>query len=114
VTARCSYNKYENTADSRVKITVHAERPSGGHEATYRVPYFAAVTTGGEIVDKKIYWMEFTFPSDAVVADMNEVVDSTMVSIAKGKKSYDYHLIVGFQLTKEQLDFNTKMGRYAP
>jgi len=37
-----------------------------------------------------------------------------VVKVEKGKHSYDYHLIVGFQLTKDQLDYNNKMGRYAP
>jgi len=114
VTTKCSYDKSESTADARTKIFVHAERPSGGREATYRVPYFVAVTTNGEIMDKKTYWMNFAFPSDAAVVDANEVVESTVVKVEKGKHSYDYHLIVGFQLTKDQLDYNNKMGRYAP
>ena len=114
VKTKCDYNKSERTADARTRIFVHAERTTGGHEAVYRVPYFVAVTTNGEILDKKTYWMDFSFRSDSVVADAEEVVESTLVTVAKGKQPYDYHLIVGFQLTKEQLDFNSKMGRYAP
>jgi hypothetical protein len=33
---------------------------------------------------------------------------------ATDKTAYDYHLLVGFQLTKAQLDYIAKMGRYEP
>ena len=114
VTTRCDYNKSEKTADAWVKIYLHAQRPPGGGEASYRVPYYVAVTSGGEIIDKKIYWLEFRFPAHDVSADAQAVVESMIVKYAKDKTAYDYHLLVGFQLTKAQLDYIAKMGRYEP
>lgn len=114
LTTRCEYDKTEKSADARVKIFFHAERPPGGGETSYRVPYYIAVTSGGEILDKKIYWLEFEFPAGAVSSDPQAVVDSTVVQYAKDKNAYDYHLLAGFQLTKAQLEYNSKMGRYEP
>jgi hypothetical protein len=114
VTSRCSYNKSEKTADTRLKIFFHAQRPPGGGETGYRVPYYVALTSGGEILEKKIYWLEFGFPARAVSTDSVVVVDSTIVKYAKDKTAYDYHLLVGFQLTKAQLDYISKIGRYEP
>ena len=114
VTTRCSYDKSERTADARLKISLHAERPPGGSETSYRVPYYVAVTSGGEIIYKKIYWLELQFPGHDVSADIDEVVDSTIVQYGKDKTAYDYHFLVGFQLTKAQLEYNTKMGPYEP
>jgi hypothetical protein len=114
VTTRCSYDKSEKTADARLRIFLHAQRPPGGGEVSYRVPYYVALTSGGEIIDKKIYWLEFAFPAHDVSIDSEVIVDSTIVKYAKDKTAYDYHLLVGFQLTKAQLDYIAKMGRYEP
>jgi len=114
VSTRCDYDKREKVADARLRIFFHAERPPGGGETSYRVPYYVALTSGGDIFDKKIYWLEFAFPQHDVSADAEAVVDSTIVKYAKDKTAYDYHLLVGFQLTKAQLDYNNKIGPYEP
>ncbi len=114
VTTRCSYDKQDKIADARLKIFLRAERPPGGGEASYRVPYYVALTSGGEILDKKLYWLEIEFPAHAASANAQAVVESTEVKYEKGKTAYDYHLLVGFQLTKAQVEYNAKMGRFEP
>jgi hypothetical protein len=114
VTTRCEYDKSEKTADASLKIFLHAERPPGGGETSYRVPYYVAVTSGGDILEKKIYWLKLAFDAHAVSSDADIVVDSMIVKYATDKTAYDYHLLVGFQLTKAQLDYNNKIGPYEP
>ena len=114
VTTRCDYDKSEKTADSSLKIFFHAQRPPGGSEVNYRVPYYVALTSNGVIFNKQILWLEFTIPQGAVSKDVVTDVDSVAVKFEKGKTSYDYHYIVGFQLTKTQLDYNAKIGPYEP
>ena len=114
VTTRCDYDKREKIADARVKIFFHAERPPGGGEVNYRIPYYVALTSEGDIFDKQIYWLDFSFSEQAVSADAEGVVDSTRIKYGKDKTAYDYHLLVGFQLTKAQVEYNAKMGRYEP
>jgi len=114
VTTHCDFDKSEKTADSSLKIFFHAQRPPGGSEVNYRVPYFVALTSNGVIFNKQILWLEFTFAQGAVSKDIAEDVDSEAVKYEKGKTAYDYHYIVGFQLTKTQLDYNAKIGPYEP
>jgi len=114
VKARCDYSKRDYTADVRLKLFYQADRPPGGIEARYRVPYFVAVVTGGQIVDKEIHWLELGFRDGAVSSASDAVVESTIVHVEKSKKPYEYHMVVGFQLTKAQIDYIKKMGRYAP
>ena len=40
-------------------------------------------------------------------------IDSTVIHIARGSKIGEYEILGGLQLTKEQLDYNIKMNRYA-
>jgi hypothetical protein len=114
VTTRCDYDKSERTADAQLNIFFQARRPPGGSEVSYRVPYYVAVTSGGVIFAKQLHWLEFTFPAGAVSSAPEEEIDSTVIKYAQDKTGYDYHFVVGFQLTKAQLDYNNKIGPYEP
>ena len=114
VTTRCIFDKEENTADSQLNIKLRAVRPPGGAEVTYKVPFFVAVSAGGDIVAKRLYWARVEFAAGASAADATTTVDSTIVTVASDKHVYDYHLLTGFQLTKAQLDYNNTTGRYEP
>jgi hypothetical protein len=112
--SRCDYSKQHNQVDANVRLFVKVSRPSGGEATHYKVPYYIAVTSGGEIVDKQIHWLEFEFPQASANLQLEELVDSVLIPVAKEKKSYEYHLLIGFQLTQAQLDYNKKMGQYLP
>jgi hypothetical protein len=114
VTTRCDYSKREFTADANLKISFRANRPPGGETARYRVPYYVALTSNGEIQDKQIHWLEFDFSKGVSGVTGEAAVDSVVVKVGKTKKPYEFHLIVGFQLTKAQVDYNKTMGRYEP
>lgn len=114
VKTRCGYSKRANTIDGDVHIFFTAKRPPGGEEAHYRVPYFVAVTTGGEIVDKQMHWLEFDFPTAVAQLTTDAWVDGIHTDVAKQKRSFEYHYLVGFQLTKAQLEYNAKIGPYTP
>lgn len=114
VRTRCDYSKRSNSIDASVTVQIKATRPPGGEEAHYKVPYYIAVTSGGAIVDKKIHWLEFDFAKAATEAAMEDLVDGIDIQVARDKRSFEYHFLVGFQLTKAQIDYNKKMGQYLP
>lgn len=114
VKTRCDYSKRDNTADANLRIFYTATRPPGGDDAHYRVPYYVAVTSGGEIVDKQIHWLEFDFPKSTPTVTGEGYVGSVVIAVDHQKRSYEYHLLIGFQLTQAQLDYNKKMGQFAP
>ena len=114
VKTRCDYSKQRSAIEGDVHIFFVAKRPSGGEDAHYRVPYFVAVTTGGEIVDKQIHWLEFDFSKSDSQVTVDQWVDGIHIDMARQKRSFEYHYLVGFQLTQAQLDYNKKMGPYTP
>jgi hypothetical protein len=114
VKTRCDYSKRDFIADTNVTVYFHASRPPGGEQVSYRVPYYVAITNNGEIKDKQVHWLSFEFPKGAPSAVAQDFVNSVEVQVDKTKKPYEYHLIVGFQLTKAQLEYNKKMGQYEP
>jgi hypothetical protein len=114
VKSRCDYSKRTEKFEADIRVHFKATRAPGGEEAHYRVPYYVAVTSGGEIVDKKIHWLEFEFPKSAPSVMVEDWVGDIEVNVARQKRSYEYHLLVGFQLTQAQIDYNKQVGQYLP
>lgn len=114
IRTRCDYSKRMNTIDANATITFKITRAAGGDEAHYKLPYYVAVTANGEIVDKQIHWFEFDFSKGETEVNREVLVDSIGIDVARDKKSYQYHLLAGFQLTQTQIDYNKKHGQYLP
>ncbi|MBU6444181.1 MAG: hypothetical protein KGR48_09760 [Alphaproteobacteria bacterium] len=112
VTTDCDIDAGARTADTSLVIHVVATRPPSALAARYRVPYFVAVRQGPDIQSKKIYWLTFGFAPGETSVAFDREPDSTVVKIADDKQPYDYQLVTGFQLTREQLNYNRKMGNY--
>jgi hypothetical protein len=111
VETSCDVDAENGTSDSSLDIDFRATRVANGEPASYKVPYFVAVTQGSRVLDKRIAWIDFAFAAGEAASQFRERVDSTVVTLENGKKPYDYELLVGLQLTHDQLEYNKKMGR---
>jgi hypothetical protein len=115
VKADCSFDPDEGTADSSVTITFRATRTPTGMAAEYSVPYYVAVTRDSTtIVSKKVYTASFAFRPGESSTTFSADVSTVPIRLDNGKKPYDYGILSGLQLTQVQLDYNAKMGRFAP
>jgi hypothetical protein len=112
VTSDCTVYKYEHSVETSLDINFTATRRSAGSAASYSVPYFVAVTQGAHVVSKRRFNVQFSFDAGETTVNFADSVDSTKIQVAKDKKAYDYALMVGIQLTKDQLDYNRTVGRY--
>lgn len=110
----CDMPKYTKHVDASVDIHFRAERPKPGDAASYKVPYFVAITNEGKVLAKQQFWVQFAFDQGATTVDFTDAVSSLSLTVARDKRAAEYGIIVGFQLTKSQLAYNRKVGRYAP
>jgi hypothetical protein len=115
VSPSCSVDTDEGTTESSVDITFRAVRAPTGGVANFTAPYYiASVLDGSNILDKKILATAFSFQPGEATITFTETVPSVLIKLENGKKPYEYSLLVGLQLTREQLDYTRKHGRYAP
>lgn len=114
VTTDCNIDTHARTADATVDIHFVATRAPNGNAVQYRVPYFVAVRRGPFIQDKKVFRMNFGFAPGQAKTEVDQSIGSTLINIARGQQPYDYQILVGLQLTKEQLQYNRKIGHYGP
>jgi hypothetical protein len=115
VTSNCSFDKDEGTADSSLTLTFRATRTPTGDAAEYAVPYYVAVTRDSTtIVSKQVLSAPFSFRPGESNTTFTADVSTVPVRLDNGKKPYDYGILAGLQMTQAQLDYNKKMGRFAP
>ncbi len=115
VALSCSFDKEEGTTDSDVVVTFRARRAPSGDTPTYTVPYYvASVLNGATVLDKHIYATAFSFQPGEATTTFTVEVPSYVVHLANGKKPYEYGMLAGLQLTREQLDYSKIHGPLSP
>jgi hypothetical protein len=110
----CDINKKTGETDSSLRIYFRASRAPSADGAHYTVPYFVAVTQADRLIEKRILQVSFDFAPGATAASFSESPDDFDLHVENGHRPYEYELMAGFQLTPAQLEYNKKIGRYAP
>jgi len=106
VNLSCSFDKDEGTTDSAIEVSFRARRAPNGDTSDHTVPYYlASVLNGSTILDKHIYATTFSFQPGEATTTFTAQVPSFVVHLANGKKPYEYGMLAGLQLTREQLDY---------
>jgi len=115
VKSSCDFDKDTKTTDSRLRIIFGAKRAPNGEAASYRVPYFVTVTHGGNrIMTKKMYLADVTFAAGQTEIAFEKEIESVGIKAERGAKIGEYQILAGLQLTRAQLEYNTKNYHYAP
>ena len=115
VNLSCDFDRLEGTTDSDVDVRFRATRTPTGDEAHYTVPYFvASVLNGSDVQDKKILATAFDFAPGEATVTFTANVPGFLTKFANGKKPYEYGILTGIQLTREQLDYSNKRRRLTP
>jgi len=110
----CTLDIDNGTTDSTLALRFRAKRAESQSEASYRVPYFVAVSLDGKVLAKRDIWVNFGFRAGEETSVFRGEVESTVINLENGKKPYEYQLVIGLQLTHDQLEYNKKMSRFAP
>lgn len=115
VKSGCDFDKDRRTTDSHLTVAFTAKRAPGGQAVSYKIPYFIAVTKGGDkIMTKRIFLAQLTFAAGQAETTFEQEVDSTIIKFERGAKVGDYQILAGFQLTQGQLDYNKQTNQYVP
>ena len=112
-TRDCDIPKYSREMTGSVSFDFQATRTNAAAGATYAVPYFVAITSEGKVLAKQVFQVAFAFQPGETTTTFSDSVNSLSLTIGRDKKATDYGILVGFQLTKAQLDYNRRAGRYA-
>lgn len=114
VRSHCSYTRGNASAIATFGFSVRATRAPSADGATYKLPYYFAVTQGERILEKRNATLTITFaPGSAATTDDENLPDTTLV-LEPTHPPTDYQLLVGFQLSDAERAYNQKRGRFTP
>ena len=106
---KCSYVDGEHLA-TVISVDLELTRGPAMKGRTTDVTYFVSVSRGDAILDKKDYTLQVTFaPNSDKLRLTGDEIDLTLPTPGKVTGAY-YRVLVGFQLTPEQLAFNRRRG----
>jgi len=99
-------------ADLTMDIAFGRGPAAGQSTATYR--YFVAVTRKNiDVIEKQVFPITITFPDGVNVVEATETVGEIIIPRANENTSgANFEIIVGFELTPEQLAFNADGKRF--
>ncbi|MBE7729527.1 hypothetical protein [Komagataeibacter sp. FXV3] len=96
----------KRTVMTNMKIGLHVERGPASNVNFVNVPYFVAVVFNGEIKSKKEFVAHVSFDNGRM-QDLTHTRNIPItLPVSRHIHSDQYHIEIGFQLTKAQLDFN--------
>jgi hypothetical protein len=113
VGGKCDYDKKKRSADSDLTVTFRATRAPTGDAVEYAVPYFVGITEGSDrVLTRQAYTVPLSFAPGQASVTFTDEVKSADLTAKRGEFPYDYQILVGLQITKEQLEYNRTKGNY--
>lgn len=96
----------KKTVRTKLSLGITVERGPASDGRDIVLPYFVAVMHDGKIVDKKEFEVPVSFAGNQTVVSLRTPVRLIDVPASPDLQQTNYSLKVGFQLTREQLDYN--------
>jgi hypothetical protein len=109
IKGRCEEDS-TTSLDTRIEVQMELFRGPAMAGRRTQVPIFLAVLDQGEIVNKQIFPVEFEFPPNLDRATLTTPPIAIALPISPQKSGAAYGLIVGFQVTPEELANNQRRG----
>lgn len=108
--AVCSFGRKGATVTAEFLLL--ADRGPADRERVARPIYFVAVTNpAGDILAKEIFESEIPFADNRRRVGRKEEVEPFLPSSSGSRDFTGYRVLIGFQLSKEQVEFNRKFKR---
>lgn len=114
VKSSCDVDKPAENSTSNLEISFRATRAPSGTRVSYHVPYFVAISQSDRILAKKEFSVDFTLEPGQVTTTFTDTINSASVTAGRDKKTFNYLILVGLQLTRAQLQYNRTSGRLTP
>lgn len=90
----------------RLKFKVTGTLADNAKRDARKVPYFVAVMQGTSVLAKEVYSVNIPFSGSARTVSVEERINRVDIPIGEGWASDDYEVMIGFQLTRDQVDYN--------
>ncbi len=111
--ARCDYARRGRALEMTLSVGLQAERGPAAQARSADLPWFAAVTDAAEdgpILNKREFTTRVTFPPNVGRVRVQSEELSITLPLSETRRLGDYAVLVGFQLSPEELALNRRRG----
>lgn len=109
----CDYDKESGKVEVSVSVPITVKRGPAAGNAPQKLSFFVAIVdTDSNVIVKHNYAREISL--DENVFSLSESPDNTVFNVAKDKKPVAYEVLIGFQLSRDELAYNRERHRYMP
>jgi hypothetical protein len=98
-------------AKSRLSFWVKGAIAPNATVAERTVPYFVAIIVDGTVIGKEVFHLALPFAGDDRKLMVKEKIARVDIPVAQGRAAEDYSVTIGFQLTREQAEYNKTASR---
>ncbi|MAB14468.1 hypothetical protein [Parvibaculum sp.] len=111
VVTQCEYNLSDSTITFDIAFDGVAELGPGATSRTQNLPVFMAVTRRfGKLVKKQTMTLPVTFAPGETKVRFTKMLEGNVVPYGKGADGRIYYILVGFQLSQDQLAYNRRVA----
>jgi hypothetical protein len=107
----CQQGDGKNELATTAVMTVELTRGPAMQGREADVPVFLAVTDGDTILDKRIYPLHVVFPPNVDRLVLRSEEQSLVLPVSPGRSGAAYTILIGFQLTPDELEQNRRSGQ---
>jgi hypothetical protein len=113
VTSECKYDKDTKVIDMTANLTLVAVRGAALRQGEVTLPFFVAVIDRKtqKILKKRTFQSPVPFPEGRRRSGVSEVIVEH-ITVGADRTISDYEVLVGLQLTEEQVEYNRKQRGY--
>jgi hypothetical protein len=91
------------TLKAALTFNVSAQLSPDVEAKPVRIPYFVVIMEGKSILAKQVFPVTLNFAPGSSSVRLSETVDKISIPLRKGQKAESIAIVVGFQLSAEQL-----------
>ncbi len=103
IQGKCKTGDTKNSVDATVVVGAELTRGPAMPGNKVNVPVYVAVTEGDRILDKHIYTLSATFPSNVDHLTVSTPEIFMVLPVTATKSAAAYSILAGFQLTPDEL-----------
>ncbi len=110
LTGECQPGSVPGMLDTTLVVTMEVMRGPAQTGRSLFVPVFVAIIDGEEVVNKQVWQVEVTFPSNVDRLDIATQPIVLGLPVTRSKSGAAYGIIAGFQLSPEERENNRRRG----
>ena len=106
----CDLDKSDRIVEASTEFQVVATRGPAARNRQIELPIFVALARADGVIDKRQYPLKVIFPAGEDRIAVFDAIEGTRIYLEQGETGSEYEILVGFQLTRNQLEYNRRQS----